>query len=109
MNTKLSQRVKRVSRIRAKVNGTVDRPRLVVYRSNRALSVQVVDDTKHVTLVSARVSPSNKTTAKALGGDIAQKMKDKGITTIVFDRGGYQYHGTIQTLADATRQGGIKF
>ena len=82
---------------------------MVVYRSNRALSVQVVDDTKHVTLVAARVSPSNKTTANVLGEDIAKKMKDKGITTIVFDGGGYKYHGTIQTLADAVRGGGIKF
>lgn len=99
----------RKHRIRAKVSGTLERPRLAIYRSNRALSVQVVDDTKHVTLLSARVTPSNKTTAKALGDDIAKKLKDKGITTLVFDRGGYQYHGTIQTFADAARQGGIKF
>src|SRR3990167_10805695 len=86
MNAKQSLRVKRVARIRSKVTGTAARPRVVVYRSNRALSVQVVDDTKHVTLVAARVSPSNKTTANVLGEDIAKKMKDKGITTIVFDR-----------------------
>ena len=109
MNAKQSLRVKRVARIRSKVTGTAARPRVVVYRSNRALSVQVVDDTKHVTLVAARVSPSNKTTANVLGEDIAKKMKDKGITTIVFDRGGFIFTGRVKALAEGAREGGLKF
>lgn len=105
--TKKDMKMKRKRRIRAKISGTADRPRLAVYRSNRMLNVQIIDDTKHVTIVAARVGSKNTKAARELGITIATRAKEKGIKTVVFDRGGYRYHGVIATIADAVREGGI--
>ena len=98
---------KRVARIRAKVRGTTDRPRLSVYRSNKAIAVQVVDDVKKVTLFSVQGEGKNITSAKTLGETLAKKAKEHKITTMVFDRGGYKYHGVVKMIADTVREEGI--
>jgi large subunit ribosomal protein L18 len=91
-------------RIRAKVAGTGARPRLAVFRSNRALYVQVIDDVKQVTLASAKGD-----TAVSVGKAIAEQAKEKGITSVVFDRGGFEYAGAVRALADAAREAGLIF
>jgi large subunit ribosomal protein L18 len=105
-------------RIRKKVLGTAERPRLNVYRSLNHMYVQVIDDLKGVTLVSAntaegkkesRTSGGNLAAAKAVGKSIAERAKAQGITKIVFDRGGYIYHGRVKALADAAREAGLQF
>jgi large subunit ribosomal protein L18 len=105
-------------RIRKKVMGTSNRPRLNVYRSLNHIYVQVVDDLKGQTLVSAstaegkkgeRRTGGNVASAKAVGKTIAERAKAKGIEKVVFDRGGYLYHGRIKAVADAAREGGLKF
>lgn len=98
---------KRVARIRAKIRGTQDRPRISVYRSNTVLAVQVIDDAKKETLFSVRGEGKNQAAAKAIGEKIAKFAKEKHITTMVFDRGGYKYHGVIKAIADTVREGGI--
>ena len=105
--TSKQMRQKRLARIRAKVSGTGDRPRLTVYRSNYALYVQCVDDEKGSVLFSRSAKGKNKETAEKLGADVAAVCKKKGITNAVFDRSGYQYHGVIAALADAVRAGGV--
>jgi len=95
---------RRHNRIRAKVKGTPLRPRLAVYKSNRYLEVQVIDDTKGVTLFSAKMDDAQK-----LGEHIAKSAKQKGISKVVFDRGGFRYTGSIAKLADAARKGGLEF
>jgi large subunit ribosomal protein L18 len=110
-------RRKRHARVRAKLSGTSARPRLNVFRSNKHIYAQVIDDTKGVTLVSASTldkelsleSSSNVDAAKAVGELVAKRAVEKGITTIVFDRGGYLYHGRIKALADAARENGLQF
>ncbi len=99
----------RKTRIRSKVSGSASRPRMSVFRSNKVLSVQLIDDEKHVTLLSASAKGKNKNAAKELGDTIAKFALKSGISTVVFDRGGYRYHGTIKELADAARSGGLKF
>src|ERR1700756_3313637 len=105
-------------RIRKKVLGTSERPRLNVYRSLNHIYVQVIDDLKGVTLVSAnsaegkkeaRTSGGNLAAAKTVGKSIAERAKSKGIDKVVFDRGGYIYHGRVKALADAAREAGLKF
>ena len=106
-------------RIRKHVNGTAERPRMVVFRSNKQIYVQVVDDQKGVTLVAAASNDKvlaagckGKTGIEAaaiVGKAIAERAKEKGITTISFDRGGYLYHGRVKSLADAAREGGLIF
>jgi large subunit ribosomal protein L18 len=105
-------------RIRKKVMGTSARPRLNVYRSLNHIYVQVIDDLKGVTLVSAssaegkkqsRTTGGNLAAAKAVGKNIAERAKAKGITKVVFDRGGYIYHGRVKAVADAAREAGLKF
>ena len=102
-------------RIRAKLAGTGDRPRLNVYRSLNHIYAQVIDDLQGVTLVSAStVAAKSKTggnvaAAKEIGKQIAERAKEKGITKVVFDRGGYLYHGRIKALADAAREAGLEF
>lgn len=105
-------------RIRKKMLGTSERPRLSVYRSLNHIYVQVIDDLKGQTLVSAssaegkkgeRHGGGNVAAAKAIGKSIAERAKAKGITKVVFDRGGYLYHGRIKALADAAREGGLQF
>jgi len=99
---------KRVARIRAKVRGSASRPRLSVFRSNTALTVELIDDGAHTTLYTCRAAGKNTTAAKDLGKKVIEVAKAKNIKTFVFDRGGYQYHGVIKALADTVREGGIQ-
>ena len=110
------QRLKRHIRVRAKISGTASRPRLCVYRSNANISAQIIDDERGVTLVSASTLEasfegigSNKEAAKKVGMTIAQRAIEKGISEVVFDRGGYIYHGRVSELAEGAREGGLKF
>lgn len=108
-------RVRKHERVREKVSGTSDKPRLSVYRSNKNISVQVIDDVKGVTLVSSSSEQlklkngNNVDGAAQVGEDIAKKCLAKKIECVVFDRGGYLYHGRIQALAEAARKAGLKF
>ena len=109
-------RLKRHIRIRSKISGTTERPRLAVYRSNANISAQIIDDVKGVTLVSASTygksyegCGSNKEAARAIGKLVAEKAIAQGITEVVFDRGGYLYHGRVSELAEGAREGGLKF
>lgn len=109
---KQAKRAGRHARIRAKVTGTALRPRLAVYKSNRSVYVQLIDDQKGITLAAAD-SRSHKGTlseaAVAVGADIAKKAASKGVTTVVFDRGGFRYQGIIAALADSARAAGLVF
>ena len=114
-NTK-AQRLHRHKRVRGKVSGTPERPRLNVFRSETNIYAQIIDDTKGVTLVSASSLEkgfegpgSNCEAAKKVGEAIAQRARDKGIEAVVFDRGGYLYHGRVKALAEGAREGGLKF
>lgn len=109
MKTKKQLRQSRRLRIRAKVKGTSSRPRLAVFRSHQALYVQLIDDEKGVTLVAGSARQNNQAVATALGREIAAKARTRGITRVVFDRGGFRYHGGIKALAEAVRAGGLKF
>ena len=109
-------RLKRHKRVRAKISGTASRPRLAVYRSNAHISAQIIDDVAGVTLVSASThekdfqgNGGNKVAARAVGKLLAERANAKGITEVVFDRGGYLYHGRVSELADGAREGGLKF
>ena len=111
-------RLRRHRRVRKKVQGTAERPRLAVYRSNRHLSVQIIDDNSGRTLVSAssleadfrkQQTGSNVAAATAIGTLIAERAKKSGITAVVFDRGGFLYHGRIAAIADAARAAGLEF
>jgi large subunit ribosomal protein L18 len=112
-----SSRARRHLRVRKKVHGTAARPRLVVTRSTRHISAQVVDDTTHRTLASASsldadvrgIDGDKKARAAAVGRTIAARAKAAGIDAVVFDRGGNRYHGRIASLADAAREGGLRF
>jgi large subunit ribosomal protein L18 len=103
------------SRIRAKIQGTAERPRLNVYRSLNHIYAQVIDDTKGATLVSASTvaakakTGGNVMAAKEIGKLVAERAQEKGIKKVVFDRGGYLYHGRIKALADAAREAGLEF
>jgi large subunit ribosomal protein L18 len=124
MLTKISKNQKRGhihERIRKKLCGTAERPRLNVYRSLNHIYVQVIDDLNGVTLVSASSAEGKKTAAtgkstggnvaaaKSVGKAIAERAKAKGVSKVVFDRGGYIYHGRVKALADAAREAGLKF
>ena len=112
-------RLARHQRVRNKVVGTTERPRLCVFRSLSNIYAQVIDDSKHDTLVSAssldkelheQAEKASKVSAsKLVGAAIAKKAKEKGITKVVFDRGGYKYHGRVKSLADAAKEGGLQF
>lgn len=107
---KTNDRVSRHRRIRSTISGTPDRPRLAVFRSNKYLSAQLIDDTAGVTLAQAHGKEFGGTLmdqAQKVGETIASRGKEKGITTAVFDRGGYQYTGRIAVLADAARNAGL--
>ena len=113
---KNAQRLKRHVRVRAKVSGTTERPRLAVYRSNANISAQIIDDVHGVTLVSASTyekgfegAGSNKEAARKVGNELARRALEKGISAVVFDRGGYIYHGRVSELAEGAREGGLKF
>lgn len=116
--SKNEARQRRKVRIRKKVNGTPDRPRLVVYRSNLHLYVQIVDDGTGKTLAAAstlvlgKTQPGahcNKSGAEMVGKEIARLAKEKNISQVVFDRNGYLYHGRIKAVADGAREGGLEF
>lgn len=110
-------RLKRHRRVRAKVSGTTAMPRLSVYRSNKFIYAQIIDDSTGTTLVSAAssekalglASTSNTEAAKTVGQEIAKRAVSKGLESVVFDRSGYLYHGRIKALADAAREAGLKF
>jgi large subunit ribosomal protein L18 len=110
-----SVRERRHARVREKVSGTASAPRLVVFRSNKNIEAQIIDDLKGVTLVSSGSvqlklkNGGNCEGAAEVGKDLAAKAKAKGITKVVFDRGGYLYHGRVAALADAAREGGLLF
>lgn len=113
MTTKIERRLKIKVRIRGKISGTAQRPRMTVFRSNKQIYVQLVDDLARKTLVSASSrgveGGTKKEQAGKVGAEIARKAQEAGITTVVFDRNGYLYHGRIKELADAARNGGLKF
>ena len=111
-------RLRRHRRVRKKIHGTAQRPRLAVYRSNKHLVAQLIDDDSGRTIVSAssleaefraKQSGGNVAAAKAVGGLVAQRAKQAGISKVVFDRGGFLYHGRIAALAEAAREGGLEF
>ena len=107
-------RIKRHRKIRQNLSGTETAPRLCVFRSNSAIYAQIIDDTKGITLVSSsslelKIKNNNLEAAAAVGKDIAEKAKKAKIKTVVFDRGGYIYHGRVKALAEAAREGGLEF
>ncbi len=110
-------RKKRHARVRSKLTGTALRPRLNVFRSNQHIYAQVIDDTNSVTLVSASTldkdltttSTGNTEAAKLVGELVAKRAIEKGIKSVIFDRGGYLYHGRVKALADAAREAGLEF
>ena len=111
-----AERIRRHKRVRTKISGTAECPRLCVYRSNTNLYAQIIDDEKQVTLTAAstldkevKTKKANKEAAKEVGTLIAKKAAEKNITTVVFDRGRYIYHGVVKELAEAAREGGLKF
>lgn len=111
--TKTELRVRRHARVRGRVRGTAVRPRLVVFRSNRYVYAQIIDDDRGVTLASSSALGSKRISqleqAKKVGTVIAKAAKEKGVTQVVFDRGGFQYGGRIAALANAAREGGLNF
>ena len=109
-------RLHRHVRVRGKISGTAERPRLCVFRSLNHIYAQLIDDVKGVTIASASsvekdfgLSGGNKEAAKKVGEIIAKRAADKGISDVVFDRGGYIYHGRVKELAEGAREGGLKF
>jgi large subunit ribosomal protein L18 len=109
-------RIRRHRRVRKKVQGTSERPRLAVHRSNKHITAQVIDDRAGVTLAAASTTEAafsgaggNVAAAEKIGELVASRAKDAGITTVVFDRGGNLYHGRIAALADAARKAGLEF
>lgn len=117
MSKKMDRRQRLKYHIRKKVSGTVERPRLSVYRSNTNIYVQVIDDEKGVTLASAsslelsegaRLN-TNASAAAEVGRKVAERAKEAGVTKVVFDRNGYLYHGKVKALADGAREGGLQF
>ena len=113
---KNAQRVKRHTRVRGKISGTPERPRLNVFRSNANIYAQIIDDVNGVTLVSANTleknfegATGNAEAAKKVGLLVAERALAKGIEEVVFDRGGYVYHGRVAALAEGAREGGLKF
>lgn len=108
MQTKQEKRERRHKRVRAKIRGTSERPRLSVFRSNRHILAQLVDDESGKTIASAN-DMGPKKTAEKVGEEIAKKALEKKITTVVFDRGGYKYHGAVKSVAEGARKGGLRF
>ncbi|WP_249010389.1 50S ribosomal protein L18 [Conexibacter sp. DBS9H8] len=117
MSVKTSQaaRLKRRRRVRAKVSGTAERPRISVFRSNRGVSAQLIDDVSGATLAAVNWTEpefkglSGVEQAARVGAVLAQRAQATGISSAVFDRGGYQYHGRVKALADGAREGGLSF
>lgn len=114
MNTKASTRQRRHIRIRTRISGTAARPRLIVFRSNISTYAQLIDDESKKVLLSfsdvkAKKSGTKTESAKKVGAEVAKLAKEKGISTCVFDRNGYKYHGRVKALAEGAREGGLKF
>jgi large subunit ribosomal protein L18 len=115
VTSKPAKRLKRRRRVRAKVRGTAERPRLSVFRSNKGLFVQLVDDVAGRTLAAVNWTEDDLKTlprmeqAKRAGELLAQRAKEAGVEECVFDRGGYRYHGKVKALAEGAREGGLKF
>ena len=115
VQTKPQQRLRRRRRVRAKIRGTAERPRLSVFRSNRGVFAQLIDDAGGRTVAAVnwiepdlrKLGPMDQ--AKKVGELLAQRAKDNGVETCVFDRGGYRYHGRVRALAEGAREGGLKF
>ncbi len=116
--TKLEKRTRIRKRIRNKISGDAEIPRVAVFRSNKQIYAQVIDDLKKVTLLSASSKEKEVASAKSIkkteqaklvGKLLASKCREKGIEKVVFDRSGYKYHGRVKSLADAAREGGLKF
>ncbi len=112
--SKNTARLRRHARVRKTISGTSEMPRLNVFRSNKEIYAQVIDDVNGITLVSSsskelKINGGNIEGAKAVGKDIATKCKAKKIEKVVFDRGGYLYHGRVAALADAARENGLEF
>ncbi len=110
------QRLKRHRRVRGKISGTAERPRLNVYRSTNHIYAQIIDDVKGVTLVTASstekdfgMTGGNKEAARKVGKLVGERAKAAGIDAVVFDRGGYLYHGRVQELAEGARESGLEF
>lgn len=115
-SSRAASRGRRHSRVRRKISGTVSRPRLAVYRSNRYIYAQVVDDVAGNTLAAAssqeadlRNSPLNVDTAAKVGATLGERAKEAGVTEVVFDRAGFKFHGRVKALADAAREAGLEF
>jgi large subunit ribosomal protein L18 len=116
---RLDSRLARHSRVRKKVNGTAERPRLAVRRTLKNMIAQLIDDVKHVSILQLTTGSkefqsefgklSKMEQSRKLGAKVAEAAKEKGIETVVFDRGGYIYHGRVKALAESAREGGIKF
>ena len=117
IKTQADRRARRHLRVRKRVIGTAERPRLVVFRSSKHIYAQIVDDDRGITLIGAsdssegiQVDGTGKTAKSfALGRLVAARAKEKGIAKVVFDRGGYQYHGRVKALAEGAREGGLQF
>ncbi len=115
VKTKPAMRLKRRRRVRAKVRGTAERPRISVFRSNRGIFAQLIDDNAGRTLAAVNWTESDlrgldpMDQAKRAGQLLAERAKQAGVESAVFDRGGYQYHGRVQALADGAREGGLHF
>jgi large subunit ribosomal protein L18 len=112
--TKRAARLRRHRRVRRRVAGTAERPRLAVFRSNRQIYAQIIDDRAGRTLAAAgsmahHGDGDKKAVARRVGAELASKAKAAGITSVVFDRGGYQFHGRVRALAEAAREGGLDF
>jgi large subunit ribosomal protein L18 len=115
VQTKPQRRLRRRRRVRARVRGSAERPRLSVFRSNRGVFAQLIDDDRGHTVVSVswiepelrKLDPAEQ--AKKAGELLASRAKEAGVSTCVFDRGGYRYHGRVRALADGAREGGLEF
>ncbi|MGH8951006.1 MAG: 50S ribosomal protein L18 [Acidimicrobiia bacterium] len=114
--TRQDARQRRHTRVRKRVHGTVERPRLTVFRSNKYIYAQVIDDVEGRTLAAASSQESdlhsenlNLAAATKVGEAIASRAKDAGVTSVIFDRGGYKFHGKVKALADAAREAGLEF
>ncbi|OGN00336.1 MAG: 50S ribosomal protein L18 [Candidatus Yanofskybacteria bacterium RIFCSPHIGHO2_02_FULL_41_29] len=114
---KRENRMRRHNRVRAAVKGTSDRPRVSIFKSNRHVFIQFIDDTARKTILSSKITPAKKSKIKGTKTEkvveiakiLAKKAEEAGVKKVVFDRGGYKYHGRIKALADGLRAGGLKF
>src|SRR6478735_660469 len=115
VKTRPAKRLKRRRRVRAKITGTAERPRISVFRSNRGIFAQLIDDDSGRTLASVNWTESDLRSLKPMeqaskaGSLLAERAKAAGVESVVFDRGGYQYHGRVKALAEGAREGGLKF